>query len=144
MTFPDDVFTALRAEPGRVVIEHDGRKVTNTELLAMVRSIAGGLRANGVRQGVGVTVDTAVTPEAVATYLACFALGATVGGDIVVTEARIHELLASEEEPLLITTKPDHVARYDDAGQPQTYEDLSDRLDGFLLCLLRGEVAVIT
>ncbi|GAB3871000.1 hypothetical protein GCM10029964_006520 [Kibdelosporangium lantanae] len=47
MTFPDAVFAALREEPGRVVVEHDTRAVTNTELLAMTSRIAAGMRAEG-------------------------------------------------------------------------------------------------
>jgi fatty-acyl-CoA synthase len=129
MNFPDAVFAALRAEPGRVVVEHDTRAVTNTELLAMTSRIAAGMRALGVRQGSGVAMTTDVTPEALAAYLAGWALGARLVGirpgfsekqldhilgdgiDLVVTDEKITELLASTDEPLLITTKPDDVAR---------------------------------
>ena len=140
MTFPDEVFAALRTEPGRVVIEHDGRKVTNTELLAMTRRIAAGLRALGVRQGVAVAMDKAATPEAVAAYLACFALGATVSDEGI--SAKLDELLASEEEPLLITTKPNDVACYD-AGEPRTYEAMSSNPPKLMRSLLDGEIAVL-
>jgi fatty-acyl-CoA synthase len=129
MTFPDAVFAALRAEPGRVVVEHDTRAVTNTELLAMTSRIAAGMRAHGIRQGSGVAMITDVTPEALAAYLAGWALGARLVGirpgfsekqldhilgdgvDLVVTDEKITELLTTTDEPLLITIKPDNVAR---------------------------------
>jgi fatty-acyl-CoA synthase len=129
MTFPDAVFAALRSEPGRVAVEHASRQVTNTELLGMTSRIAAGMRASGVKQGVGVAMDTSVTPEALAAYLAAFALGARVVGirpgfsdkqlkhilgdgvDLVVTDQKIGELLTAEDEPLLLTSKPDDVAR---------------------------------
>jgi acyl-coenzyme A synthetase/AMP-(fatty) acid ligase len=129
MTFPDAVFAALRAEPGRVVVEHDSRQVTNTELLDMTARIAGGMRARGVKQGTGIAMTTGVTPAALAAYLAGFALGARVVGirpgfsqkqldhirgdgiDLFVDDAEVTSLLAAESEPLLITTRPNDVAR---------------------------------
>jgi fatty-acyl-CoA synthase len=129
MSFPDAVLAALRAEPERVVVEHGTRKVTSTGLLAMISRIAAGMRARGVKPGVGVAMDTSVTPEALAAYLAGFALGARVVGirpgfsaqqldhilgdgvSLVVTDSVVAELVASADEPLLITTKPDDVAR---------------------------------
>lgn len=140
MTFPDEVFAALRTEPGRVVIKHDGHEVTNTELLAMTRQIAAALRALGVRQGVAVAMDEAATPEAVAAHLACFALGATVSNNGI--SAKLDELPAPEEEPLLITTKPDDVACYDQ-GEPRTYEALSANPPKLMQSLLDGEIVVL-
>ncbi|MEV4310684.1 long-chain fatty acid--CoA ligase [Actinocrispum sp. NPDC049592] len=129
MTFPDAVFAALRDEPGRVVVEHESRQVTTTELLDMVARIAGGLRARGVKRGTGIAMDTSVTPEAIAAYLAGYALGAMVVGirpgfsakqlehirsagvTVMVTDDEIKSLLATESEPLLVTSRPQDVAR---------------------------------
>jgi fatty-acyl-CoA synthase len=129
MTYPDAVFAALRTEPGRVVVEHDTRQVTNTELLELTARIAAGMRARGVGNGTGIAIDTSVTPEALAAYLAGFALGARVVGirpgfsakqvkhilgdgiDLVVTDSELTSLLAFDSEPLIVTSKPGDVAR---------------------------------
>ncbi|GAB3870996.1 fatty acid--CoA ligase family protein [Kibdelosporangium lantanae] len=74
-------------------------------------------------------MTTDVTPEALAAYLAGWALGARLVGirpgfsqkqldhilgdgiDLVVTDEKITGLLKTTDEPLLITTRPDDVAR---------------------------------
>lgn len=129
MNFPDAIFAALRSDPERVVVEHGDRLVTRAELLGMTSRIAAGMRAHKVKRGTGVAMITEVTPEALAAYLAAFALGARVVGirpgfsdkqldhilgdgiDLVATDGKIAELLAAEDEPLLLTSKPDDVAR---------------------------------
>jgi fatty-acyl-CoA synthase len=152
MSFPDAVFAALRADLDRVVVEHGSREVTSIELLVMMRRIANGMRANGIKPGAGIAMITDVTPEALAAYLAGFAIGARVVGvrpgfsdkqlkhilgdgvELVVTDEKITELLAHDEEPLLLTSKPDDVARLvytsGSTGMPkgcaQTYRAMSE------------------
>jgi acyl-CoA synthetase (AMP-forming)/AMP-acid ligase II len=147
MAFPDAVFEALRREPDSVVVEHGSRRVTRAELLSMTRRIAAGLRKGGR----GIAMITEVTPEALAAYLAAFALGCRVVGvrpgysdsqmkhvlsngvDTVVTDETITELLDSADEPLILTSRPDDVARLvytsGSTGRPkgcaQTYKAMS-------------------
>src|SRR6185295_3691993 len=128
MAFPDAVFAALRSSPARVAVEHGSREVTAAELLVMARHIAAGLRAQGVKQGTGIAMDTSVTPEALAAYLAGWALGARVVGirpgfstrqrehilgsaSLLVTDSVVASLLESPSEPLLLTSRPGDIAR---------------------------------
>jgi long-subunit acyl-CoA synthetase (AMP-forming) len=129
MSFPDAVFAALREEPSQVAVEHGSRTVTRAELLGFTSRIAAGMRVAGVKRGSGIAMLTSVTPEALAAYLAAWALGARVVGirpgfsdkqldhmlsdgiDLVVTDSKIFELLDTPDEPLIITSRPDDVAR---------------------------------
>jgi fatty-acyl-CoA synthase len=129
MSFPDAVFAALREEPSKIAVEHGSRTVTRTELLGLTSRIAAGMRVAGVKRGSGVAMLTSVTPEALAAYLAAWALGARVVGirpgfsdkqldhvlgngiDLVVDDSKIVELLDTPDEPLIITSRPDDVAR---------------------------------
>jgi fatty-acyl-CoA synthase len=76
--FPQPVLASLRADPGRTVIEVGPRHVTAGELTSMVRRIAAGLRAAGLRPGSGVGMVLSVSPEAYAAHLAAHALGCRV------------------------------------------------------------------
>nr|WP_042190266.1 fatty acid--CoA ligase family protein [Kibdelosporangium sp. MJ126-NF4]CEL19206.1 Long-chain-fatty-acid--CoA ligase [Kibdelosporangium sp. MJ126-NF4]CTQ94994.1 Long-chain-fatty-acid--CoA ligase (EC 6.2.1.3) [Kibdelosporangium sp. MJ126-NF4] len=151
MSFPDAVFTVLRTESARIAVEHGTREVTRAELLRLTSRIAAGMRAAGVKRGSGIAMITDVTPEALAAYLAAWALGARVVGirpgfsdkqldhilggglDLVVTDADLPDLLAAEDEPLLLTSRPADVARLvytsGSTGLPkacvQTYEAMS-------------------
>ncbi|MFC0114513.1 class I adenylate-forming enzyme family protein [Kibdelosporangium aridum] len=152
MSFPDAVFAALRNEPSKIAVEHGTREVTKTELLNLTSRIAAGMRAAGVKRGSGVAMITQVTPEALAAYLAAWALGARVVGirpgfsdkqldhilsdglDLIVTDAKLPALLDTEDEPLILTSRPDDVARLvytsGSTGLPkacaQTYQALAD------------------
>ncbi|ONI77758.1 AMP-dependent synthetase [Actinosynnema sp. ALI-1.44] len=151
MSFPDAVFAALRTEPSRIAVEHGSREVTRADLLRLTSRIAAGMRAAGVKRGSGVAMTTSVTPEALAAYLAAWALGARVVGirpgfsdkqldhilsgglDLTVTDAELPDLLETDDEPLLLTSRPGDVARLvytsGSTGLPkacaQTYEALS-------------------
>jgi fatty-acyl-CoA synthase len=129
MSFPDAVFAALRSSPSEIAVEHGDRSVTRAELLGLTSRIAAGMRVAGVKRGSGVAMLTSVTPEALAAYLAAWALGARVVGirpgfsdkqlehmlsngiDLTVTDSKIFELLGTPDEPLIITSRPDDVAR---------------------------------
>jgi fatty-acyl-CoA synthase len=129
MSFPDAVFAALRNEPSKIAVEHGGRAVSRAELLGLTSRIAAGMRVAGVKRGSGVAMLTSVTPEALAAYLAAWALGARVVGirpgfsdkqlghilgngiDLAVTDSKIFDLLGTPDEPLIITSRPDDVAR---------------------------------
>ncbi|MBP2320959.1 acyl-CoA synthetase (AMP-forming)/AMP-acid ligase II [Kibdelosporangium banguiense] len=129
MSFPDAVFAALRAEPSKIAVEHGSREVTRAELLGLTSRIAAGMRVARVKRGSGVAMITDVTPEALAAYLAAWALGARVVGirpgfsdkqldhmlsdglDLVVTDAKLPELLDTPDEPLILTSRPGDVAR---------------------------------
>lgn len=125
MSFPDAIFAALRSDPDGIVAE----QVTSAELLGMTSRIAAGMRAHKVKQGTGVAMITGETPAVLAAHLAAFALGATVvhgktdNIDLDVTEAKITELLESEDEPLLVTSKPADVALVANTGS-KTYEEM--------------------
>lgn len=151
MAFPDAVFAVLRSEPSAIAVEHGTRAVSRAELLRLTSRIAAGMRASGVRRGSGVAMITEVTPEALAAYLAAWALGARVVGirpgfsgkqldhilgdgiDLVVTDANLPGLLAAEDEPFILTSRPADVARLvytsGSTGLPkacaQTYEAMS-------------------
>ncbi|CAM4157610.1 class I adenylate-forming enzyme family protein [Kibdelosporangium persicum] len=152
MSFPDAVFAALRTDPSKIAVEHGQRAVTKTELLNLTSRIAAGMRAAGVKRGSGVAMTTEVTPEALAAYLAAWALGARVVGvrpgfsakqldhilgdglDLIVTDAKLPALADTEDEPLILTSRPDQVARLvytsGSTGLPkacaQTYQALAD------------------
>jgi fatty-acyl-CoA synthase len=79
-TFPQPLLNALSADPRRTVIEHGRRRVSAADLLAMVRRMAGALRANGFGHASGIAMLTRVTPEAFAAYLAANVLGCRVIG----------------------------------------------------------------
>lgn len=129
MSFPDAVFAALRSSPSEIAVEHGNRMVSRAELLGLTSRIAAGMRVAGVKRGSGVAMLTSVTPEALAAYLAAWALGARVVGirpgfsdrqldhmlsngiDLAVTDSKIFELLGTPDEPLIITSRPDDVAR---------------------------------
>jgi fatty-acyl-CoA synthase len=151
MAFPDAVFAALRTEPSKIAVEHGTRVVTRTDLLGLTSRIAAGMRAAGVRRGSGVAMITSVTPEALAAYLAAWALGARVVGiqpgftdqqldhilgdeiSLIVTDDELPELLGTPDEPLILTSRPADVARlvYTGGstglpeGRAQTYDALS-------------------
>ncbi|MCE7008682.1 fatty acid--CoA ligase family protein [Kibdelosporangium philippinense] len=152
MSFPDAVFAALRTEPAKIAVEHGSREVTKAELLNLTSRIAAGMRAAGVNGGSGVAMITEVTPEALAAYLAAWALGARVVGirpgfsdkqldhilgdglDLIVTDAKLPALLDTEDEPLILTSRPENVARLvytsGSTGLPkacaQTYQALGE------------------
>jgi fatty-acyl-CoA synthase len=130
MAFPDAVFAALRTEPSKIAVEHGAREVTKAELLGLTSRIAAGMRASGIKRGSGVAMVTSVTPEALAAYLAAWALGARVVGirpgfsdrqldhmlsdegiNLVVTDEALPDLLDTPDEPLILTSRPDDVAR---------------------------------
>ena len=139
--FPGPVLAALRADPDHPAIEVGQRVVTRGELFAMVRRIAGGLRAAGVGPGDGVGMVLPLTPEAYAAHLAAHTLGCRVATarpgwspqqladtlwghvDVVVADAdvggadvggaalNVHDLLGGPGYDGTLPQRPDDVAR---------------------------------
>jgi acyl-coenzyme A synthetase/AMP-(fatty) acid ligase len=72
------VLDSLNAAPDKPAFETGTRVVSRTELLAMVRRLAAGMRAAGLGPGVGVGMVVSLSPEAYAAYLAAHALGCRV------------------------------------------------------------------
>jgi fatty-acyl-CoA synthase len=151
MGFPDSVLEALAARPEHVAVERGDHAVTGTELLSMIGTIAGGLRASGIGPGSGVAMDLDVSAESVAAYLAGYTLGCRVIGvnpgysaaqrehvlsqrvDAVLTGDRVAELLRGPVAEPMVSARPDDVARVaytsGSTGRPkgcmQTYAALS-------------------
>lgn len=78
--FPHALLDALAGPATAPAFEHGDRTVSRTELLDLVRRLAGALRSRGLGPGAGVAVATAVTPEAFAAHVAAHALGCRVVG----------------------------------------------------------------
>lgn len=151
MSFPESVLHALATRPEHAAVEHGDRVVTGGELLRMIGTIEGGLRATGIGPGSGVAMDLDVSPESVAAYLAGYTLGAQVigvhpgysapqrehvlsrGVDTVLTGDRVAELLRGPAADPVVLARPDDVARVaytsGSTGRPkgcmQTYGALS-------------------
>ena len=151
MGFPDSVLDALATGPEHIAVEHGDQRVTGGELLSMIGTIAGGLRALGIGPGNGVAMDLDVSAESLAAYLAGYTLGCRVVGvnpgysaaqrqhvlsrgvDLVLTGDRVAELLRGPAADPVVHAKPDDVARVaytsGSTGRPkgcmQTYAALS-------------------
>ncbi|WP_433663165.1 AMP-binding protein [Nocardia sp. CA-128927] len=80
MSFPESIVQALHAAPEKVVVEHGARSITRGELVAMMGTIAGGLRGSGLGPGSGVAMAVDVSAESLAAYLAAYTLGCRVIG----------------------------------------------------------------
>jgi fatty-acyl-CoA synthase len=152
MGFPDSVLEALAARPEHVAVERGDHAVTGAELLSMIGTIAGGLRASGIGPGSGVAMDLDVSAESVAAYLAGYTLGCRVigvnpgysaaqrehvlsqGVDAVLTGERVAELLRGPVAEPVVSARPEDVARVaytsGSTGRPkgcmQTYAALSE------------------
>ncbi|SFK03437.1 class I adenylate-forming enzyme family protein [Cellulomonas sp. KH9] len=151
--WPQPVLDVLARDPGRPVFEDGDRVVTAGEMGQAVARAAAGLRAAGAGPGAGVALDLGVTPEAFATTVAAFAVGARVCGvppgltsaqradllaradaTVVVDEARLPDLLATRSHgPLVAAGRLGDVARITwtsgTSGRPkgcvQTYAAMS-------------------
>jgi fatty-acyl-CoA synthase len=141
-----DLLTARGREP---VFEQGDRIVSGDEMMSLVRRIASGLRASGVRPGDGVVMHLGVAPETFAAIAAAFAVGArvagvrtdqlrhvmTTSGGLLIDDAMLPSLLAAEDAPLVISGRPDDIARIvytsGSTGRPkgccQTYAAISAR-----------------
>ena len=72
----DAFFAPLQRRSTPVLILQDGREITGNALHALICRIANTLQSNGVRPGDRVAAQIAKSPEALALYGACTALGA--------------------------------------------------------------------
>ena len=78
--WPRAVLDLLEAAGARTVFEHGDRHVSGTEMLALIRRAATGLRRDGIGPGDGVVLTLGVHPEAFAAVFAAFTVGARVAG----------------------------------------------------------------
>ncbi|MEU4238361.1 fatty acid--CoA ligase family protein [Actinoplanes sp. NPDC026619] len=76
--WPQAVVDLLETAGDRTVFEHGARAVSGTQMSSLIRRIAAGLRADGVRPGDGLLPALGVDPEAFAAVIAAFAVGARV------------------------------------------------------------------
>ncbi len=74
----DHLFAPLAQRTTPLLVLDDGRRVAGAAFLADVHRAAAALRALGVRPGDRVAVQVAKTPEALALYGACVAIGAVL------------------------------------------------------------------
>ncbi|KAA8884327.1 long-chain fatty acid--CoA ligase [Nocardia colli] len=129
MSFPGSIVQALRATPEKVVVEHGAREVTRGQLLAMMGTIAGGLRRSGLGPGSGVAMVVDVSAESLAAYLAAYTLGCRVigvrpglserqqrhvlsnGVDAVLDDQRVAALLRGPAQSLTIEARASDIAR---------------------------------
>lgn len=123
--WPRAVLDLLAAAGERTVFEHGDRRVSGTEMSALIRRIAAGLRRDGIGPGDGVVLALGVHPEAFAAVFAAFAVGARVAGvradqlgDVLadadatlVDEGRLAGLLRSPDLPLRVAGRPEDPAR---------------------------------
>ena len=129
--WPQPVLDLLATGKDHPVFEDGDRVVTAAEMAGLVRRIATGLRAAGVRPGAGVALQLGVTAEAFAAIIAAFAIGARVSGIRPgLTPAQLGHLLGSDDalvvddarvaERLLraaVATQPDQVGLWDARGK---------------------------
>ncbi|MEU3252398.1 class I adenylate-forming enzyme family protein [Streptomyces sp. NPDC006997] len=110
--FPGAVLDLLDAAGDRPVFEHGDRALTGSQLLALIRRVANGLRARGVGPGDGVALLLGVTPEAFAAVLAAHTVGArVVGVRPGLTAHQRHHLLTGADTAYRVT---DHARDPDD------------------------------
>jgi len=121
--WPRAVLDLLAAAGERTVFEHGDRQVSGTEMTALIRRVAAGLRRDGLGPGDGVVLTLGVHPEAFAAVFAAFAVGARVAGvradqldDVLadatlVDEDRLAGLLRSPDLPLRVAGRPEDPAR---------------------------------
>ncbi|HEY2697162.1 MAG TPA: fatty acid--CoA ligase family protein [Pseudonocardiaceae bacterium] len=127
--FPQSLLDVLTEHPERIAFEHGDRRVTNGQLLSLVRELVAGFDAENIGPGRAVAMTTSVTPEAFAAYLAAFVVGTRVVGvapgyapaqrahvlaadiDVVLTDSSLDELRAHGEADPEPRGKPDDVAR---------------------------------
>ncbi|MEV0134186.1 AMP-binding protein [Dactylosporangium sp. NPDC050688] len=100
--WPQPVLDLLATGDDRPVFEDGDRIVTAAQMSGLVRRIAAGLRAAGLRPGDGVALDLGVTAEAFAAIIAAFAMGARVSGIRPgLTPDQLRHLLASDDARLV-------------------------------------------
>lgn len=147
--WPQPVLGLIAARRAAPVFEHGERVVSGDEMTSLIRRIAAGLRASGVRPGDGVVMHLGVAPETFAAIVAAFAVGArvagvrsdqlrhvlTTSGGHLIDDSRLPALLRAAEEPLTASGCPGDLARIvytsGSTGLPkgccQTYAAMSRR-----------------
>jgi fatty-acyl-CoA synthase len=119
-----DLISSRGAEP---LFEQGDRVVSGNEMMSLIRRIAAGLRAAGVKPGDGVVLHLGIAPETFAAIVAAFAVGArvagvrtdqlrhamTTSGGLVVDDAALPFLLSFGDGPVTACGRPDGIARID-------------------------------
>lgn len=129
MSFPESIVRALETDTGRVAVEHGAQSVSRGQLLAMIGTLADGMRQLGLGPGRGVAMVVDVSAASLAAYLAAYTLGCRVigvrpgysppqqrhvltnGVDTVLDDAQVARLLQGRARPLTIEARPDDLAR---------------------------------
>ncbi|MGW0433379.1 class I adenylate-forming enzyme family protein [Micromonospora sp. NPDC003197] len=124
--WPQPLLDLLATGGDRPVFEDGDRVVRAAEMSGLVRRVAAGLRAAGVRPGTGVALRLGITPEAFAATIAAFAVGARVSGirtDL--PPAHLTHLLGSDQALLVddarlaeLVQTPDDGSTLVAAGRP--------------------------
>jgi fatty-acyl-CoA synthase len=147
--WPQPLLALLEARGSAPIFEQGDRVVSGDEMMSLIRRIASGLRAAGVRPGDGVVMSLGVAPETFAAIAAAFAVGARVAGvradqlphvmstsgGLLIDDSRLPSLLSSPDEPLVVSGRPGDIARIvytsGSTGLPkgccQTYAAISAR-----------------
>ena len=116
----DALFAPLQARASALLILPDHRKITGSAFHERVCQIANALQANGVQPGDRVAAQIAKSPEALALYAACVALGAVfLPLNPAYTDAEVAYFLADATPRLFIadaTRKADLTLNTDGTG----------------------------
>jgi fatty-acyl-CoA synthase len=125
--WPQLLLDTIAARGAGPLFEHGDRVVTGAEMTGLIRRIAAGLRASGVRPGDGVVLHLGVAPETFAAMVAAFTVGArvagvradqlrhvlTTSGGLLIDDARLAALAATPDDgrPLVAAGRPADLAR---------------------------------
>lgn len=125
--WPQPLLDTIAARGAGPVFEQGDRTVSGTEMTALIRRVAAGLRAAGVGPGDGVVVHLGVAPETFAAIVAAYTVGARVAGvradqlghvlatsgGLLIDSSRLAALLAAPDDgrPLAAAGRPDDLAQ---------------------------------
>jgi fatty-acyl-CoA synthase len=125
--WPQPLLETIAARGAGPLFEHGDRVVSGDEMTALIRRVAAGLRATGVRPGDGVILHLGVAPETFAAMVAALTVGARVAGvradqlrhvvatsgGLVIDDARLASLVATADDgrPLVAAGRPEDIAR---------------------------------
>jgi fatty-acyl-CoA synthase len=123
--WPQPLLSLMEARGSAPLFEQGDRVVSGDEMTSLVRRIASGLRAAGLRPGDGVVMHLGVAPETFAAIAAAFVVGArvtgvradqlryvmTTSGGLLIDDAALPGLLSFDAGPLVVAGRPQDVAR---------------------------------